>query len=298
MMRKKILFLIQKLIFSYFWNSTPRTIQFIFSKLFSSFLKTSHSIRFINPFCDRYRITPKDLEKYEPASGLSKYQSFQDFFSRRLQIIPSVEHKVIWPCEGFVCDHLKFENNNSESSTLVKGQKIKLKEIFKIEPNVKMNDYHFLNIFLHNHNYHRFHMPTSCRIEEIKHIPGKLQILRPWFYKKTQVSEPSFLNERIILKLRDIENKIWYMAFVAGMGVGHIRLHDRCKIGEFFSVGEEVGMFLLGSTCCLAIPNEVMPIQFMSTIKVFDKLPIETQIKKTHSKKHSNYHNSYLSAEL
>ncbi len=222
--------------------------------------------RFAIPFfCKRYSISQNLLQKYKPASGKNDFQSFQDFFTRKLAIPLKTNGSMSWPCEGYVCESGKFSDLNLVN---IKGNLIKATKIFgKFHQDI-LAESSFFNIFLHNHNYHRFHSPVDAEVLDIEAISGKLLFLRPWFYQKNQVSFPSFLNERVIIKLKDSNQLVWHLCFVAGMGVGNIELHKNISIGNQIKMGDEIGLFLLGSTCCMSVPYLVAPKNYMAQVEV------------------------------
>lgn len=249
----------------YFWENLSGNSQKKLCRLFSSFYNCRLSSVMIQPFCFRYKITQDKLRNYLPASGKNKFQSFQDFFTRKLANDLKVYSDFAWPCEGFVCESGKFKEIGEVN---VKGNLINACNIFGRFYSEIENDSTFVNIFLHNHNYHRFHSPVDGTVLDIQFISGKLLFLRPWFYQKSKVSLPSFLNERVIIKMKDKNQKTWLICFVAGMGVGNIRLHNNIAIGSEIKIGEEIGLFLLGSTCCMSVPYSLGSKRYMEFVEV------------------------------
>ena len=155
----------------------------------------------------------------------------------------------------------------------MKGQKRDLNSIFLSHPDVTSN-YFFINIFLHNHNYHRVHSPCDGQITRISKVPGDLIFLRPWFYKNGDVSYPAFRNERFIFEIKDSQNRPWFLAMIGGFGVGTIELAPQAVLGAKIKVGEEIGRFNLGSTVCLALPHAAHIQKFLQTVQVGQKIQI------------------------
>ena len=248
------------------WNKLPANLQKQISLVWSKFYKLKLSTFLIRSFCDRYGINDQQLNLYQPASGKSDYTSFQDFFTRKLKFPMQVaSEKWISPCQGFVCENgLVSEFSQVE----VKGRKFSIQDIFDDVNNKISGSYSFMNIFLHNHNYHRFHSPVTGTVKQIKNISGQLNFLRPWFYEKKKVSSPSFVNERCIVEIQDDLKQSWFLSFVGGMGVGHIKLSDQLKLGALIQSGDELGYFLLGSTCCLATPVKTKKFTYLQKIEV------------------------------
>lgn len=234
------------------WNPLPGIFQRAISEVSAWLYSTRWSARLIAPFCERYGINQSTLTFYRPSSGASDYQSFQDFFTRKLsRPLTKTKAEALWPCQGYVCDYGLVKNFDKVS---IKGEKHLVRFIFGSSGKNISDDHYFINIFLHNHNYHRFHSPIDGTIVNIEYIKGKLTFLRPWLYRSDKISLPAFKNERIVIEIMDKQQRSWFVTFVGGMGVGKIHLHEKIRIGAELERTEEIGYFLLGSTCCLAIP--------------------------------------------
>ena len=208
------------------------------------------------------------LSEFEPESGDVVYSSYDDFFKRKYKIAPEIESPFSWPCEGYICDWGFFKE---KKDSLVKGQLLDLNKIFLSEAQ-NTQDYYFVNVFLHNHNYHHVHTPVTGRISKITKIPGDLIFLRPWFYSRNDVSYPALRNERVIFEIIDQNQKPWYMAMVGGFGVGSIELRDGIALGSLVKVGEEIAKFNLGSTVCIASPHQISVKKYLQTIVVGEKI--------------------------
>jgi phosphatidylserine decarboxylase len=135
----------------------------------------------------------------------------------------------------------------------IKGEKKEVRVIFGRSQDEIPSDYYFTNVFLHNNNYHRIHAPVTGEIMDIEHIRGELVLLRPWVYKNDP-SLPALRNERVNVTLQDVEGRKWYVSIVGGPAVGTIVLDENTQVGNSVNQIEELGTFLLGSTCCIASP--------------------------------------------
>lgn len=253
------------------WENLSEKNQKKVCSFLSSIYRLKISKYLILPFCRRYRILEENLNQYSPGYGGNQYTSFQDFFTRKLKEPLSFKRPFGSPVEGYVCESGVVRDLNNVK---VKGQNINVREIFGSKSNQINPDDGFLNIFLHNHNYHRFHMPTDGVITSIEHIPGKLLFLRPWFYQRHNVSFPSFVNERVVVSFKDSHCKTWFVTFVAGMGVGNIKINEHVQIGKQIKSGEELGLFYLGSTCCLIVPYAIKKFKYMEKISVGGELSL------------------------
>lgn len=251
------------------WNPLPGGFQKIISHLWSLFYTTKLSSYLIAPFCQKYSIGKQTLTNYEPSSGNVTYNSFQDFFTRKLKTPLANTSDYVWPCQGYLCDFGKIADLKPVN---VKGETHKVPTIFGDAGKKIPGNYFFLNIFLHNHNYHRFHAPVEGIIKNIEYIKGRLTFLRPWLYKKSLVSLPAFKNERVIIEIEDKKGRPWFVTFIGGMGVGKIKLHQNIKIGQMIEHSAEIGFFQLGSTCCLAVPDSIADLRYMQKIQVGEAL--------------------------
>ena len=252
-----------------FWNPLPGGMHKIFSELWAIFYTTKLSTYLINPFCQKYALNEQILLNYLPSSDSSSYLSFQDFFTRKLKNPLKKSHSGVWPVQGYVCD---FGLVGELPPVKIKGELHPVPYIFGNAENRIPNNYFFINIFLHNHNYHRFHSPIDGTIINIEYVKGQLTFLRPWLYKKSLVSLPAFKNERIIIEIEDTSGRSWFITFIGGMGVGRIKLHENVQVGNKLEHADEIGLFLLGSTCCLAIPEAIEKLSYMKKIQVGEKL--------------------------
>ena len=253
-----------KLFANLFWIHTPGIFQKQISKFFAKIFSFKVSRYFIFPYCILFGLSAEYLDQFEPESGETAYYSYSDFFKRKYKSRPQVSNQTIWPCEGYVCDWGWFSQKNK---TKVKGEILNLNEIFKSNQHVT-EEYYFTNIFLHNHNYHRVHSPVNGTISKITQVAGDLIFLRPWFYKRGDVSYPAVRNERYIFEIIDQLDRPWYLAMVGGFGVGSIELANNFTIGSQVRAGQEIAKFNLGSTVCLATPMQIKIERFLQTVCV------------------------------
>lgn len=252
------------------WNPLPGAFQRVFSDISARLYQTKWSARMIEPFCERYGLNDLMLTYYRPSSEADSYQTFQDFFTRKLSTpLDKSKAEMVWPCQGYVCDYGLVKDFDLVK---IKGEKHEVKFVFGSAEHRIPDDYTFINIFLHNHNYHRFHAPVDGTIVHIEYIKGRLTFLRPWLYQARDISLPAFKNERVIIEIKDKNHRSWFITFVGGMGVGKIHLHDTIKVGASIERTDEIGYFLLGSTCCLAIPEEVEDLHYMKKVQVGEAL--------------------------
>ncbi len=232
------------------WGGLPNKLQKKISCWYTKFYQKPISKHIIKPYL---RINYQDenyLEKFKPPFGKATFDTFQDFFTREFKELPKQSHKYAWPCEGLLCEEAQIEQMGLAN---IKGELRSVETVFGLKEGDIPKDYNFTNVFLHNKNYHRIHAPVTGTIRRIQHIPGDLVVLRPWIYKQNP-SLPAFRNERYTIDLADTTGKIWHLSVIGGPAVGTIALHGNVKVGKTVSIMDELALFYLGSTCCMASP--------------------------------------------
>ncbi len=263
-------FLVTKL----FWNALPSFLQIGISRVYAQIYTISLSRFFIKPFCSMNGLNDNYLKLFNSeTSKAENYKNFQDFFCRQLKNPITPQSNLVWPCEGYLCEQ-------GLVSTLpvikIKGEKKGLKKVFSSLNDLVPDSYFYTNIFLHNKNYHRVHAPISGRITRIEKIAGDLSILRPWFYSKTEISKPALRNERVNIDITDYSGQVWFMSIVGGMAVGTIELLKNTFLNNTVLCGEEIALFRLGSTVCLATPVALKTQAYLQKVFVGEKIELST----------------------
>jgi len=92
----------------YVWGGLPPSLQRKSSSLYSKIYNSTLSRFIIKPYSQiQYKHKDKSyLDKFVPASGNLRYQSFQDFFTRKLKYAPELNGDHTWPCEGILCENV------------------------------------------------------------------------------------------------------------------------------------------------------------------------------------------------
>lgn len=232
------------------WGGLPSGLQKKISAWYASNYNKPFSRRLIKPYIQINYRDKNYLSRFKPPFGKSRFETFQDFFIREFQDLPRTSSERVWPCEGLLCEM----GNLSELHTArVKNDIRYIPTIFGLPKNSIPPHYTFCNIFLHNKNYHRIHAPVTGEITRIQHIPGDLLLLRPWIYRQDP-SLPAFRNERYNIDMTDDAGKKWHLSVVGGPAVGSIELSANVVVGNRIGKLEELAVFYLGSTCCIAAP--------------------------------------------
>ncbi|HMB62570.1 MAG TPA: phosphatidylserine decarboxylase [Eudoraea sp.] len=233
------------------WGNLPSPLQRSLSALYAASYDQPITKRIIRPYIQYYYKDPDYLSKFRPPGNKSDFQNFQDFFIRKFAETPKNHSPFVWPCEGLLCDT---GNVNRLGPVRVKCDTRSVTTIFGMDEGEIPGFYHFTNVFLHNKNYHRIHAPVGGKVSRIQHIPGDLVVLRPWIYKQNP-SLPAFRNERFNVDITDSEGRVWYLSIVGGPAVGTIKMADAIAVGSPVEKLEELALFYLGSTCCMAAPR-------------------------------------------
>lgn len=235
------------------WGSLPEARQRNISAAYAKIYDQPWSRHLIAPYCWWHYPERDYIRHFKPAGGLGTFRTFQDFFTRQFKNLPKVDSPQVWPCEGVLCHSGKVAEI---PSSIVKGDRRSVADIFGLAPNEIPADYQFSNVFLHNKNYHRIHAPITSTIRRIQHIPDGLVILRPWIYPYNP-SVPAFRNERVNIDLEDEQGRLWYLSIVGGPAVGSIELNAAVQLGAKLDILNEIAVFYLGSTCCMAAPEGI-----------------------------------------
>lgn len=233
------------------WGNLPSNLQRGISAWYASLYTKPYSKKIIGPYL-RVNYSDKNyLQKFKPPNGKKEFTNFQDFFTREFKELPQNQSAHVWPCEGLLCDMGSVADTTISN---VKGDKRHIEAIFQKGEGTIPKDYYFTNVFLHNKNYHRIHAPISGTVSRIQHVPGDLVVLRPWIYKQNP-SLPALRNERYNIDIVDIWGRTWYLSIVGGPAVGTIALPKKISVGSTVKKLEEIALFYLGSTCCMAAPE-------------------------------------------
>ncbi len=244
------------------WGNLPSITQRRISKGYAKVYDQAWSRHLITPYCRLCYADPDYLDQFKPPNGKMTYETFQDFFTRNLKELPSSASDQVWPCEGVLC-HSGLVAEIPQSN--VKGDRYSLDDIFGLPVGSIPTDYHYANIFLHNKHYHRIHSPIAGTVRRIQHINGDLVVLRPWIYRENP-SVPAFRNERINIDIEDEEGRTWHLSVVGGPAVGTIELPEGIAVGSSVEQLDEIALFYLGSTCCIAGPVAHQPVRIYDPV--------------------------------
>ena len=147
-----------------------------FSRWYGWRMKRQSSQKKILPFIHKYKIDTDEFEQ-SPESFLT----FNEFFCRsRKRVKPPIDmdlNAAVFPADG---RHLGFQNNSEIEGVFVKGQLLKLDELFN--NNSLVERYHDGSMVISRLcpiDYHRFHFPTSGTPGNPQQINGFLSSVNP-----------------------------------------------------------------------------------------------------------------------
>ena len=232
------------------WGALPSSWQRSLSRVYTQLYVHPYSRHIIPTYLKWHYKDSNYLSKFKPPNGKTDYSNFQDFFTREFRSLPKTDSKWVWPCEGLLCDVGKI---GALKTAQVKSDRRNIHTIFGLGADDIPEGYTFTNVFLHNKNYHRIHSPIDGTVTRIQHQPGDLVVLRPWIYKQNP-SLPAFRNERYNIDITDNKGRVWHLSVVGGPAVGTIALGKHIYLGAKVKKLQEVSVFYLGSTCCMAAP--------------------------------------------
>ena len=218
-----------------------------------------------------------DLSKFEP---LSHYKTLNDLFTRELKFPRNISKDpstVISPCDSLVSEQGKIEESKAYQ---IKGFEYSIEEL--LTDNVEKEDFElleggdYINFYLSPKDYHRYHVPMDMKVLRVIHVPGALYPVNFKYLRKV----PSLFvkNERVIVEALDMSNRLFYIVLVGALNVGKMTLNFESKIdtnveginetrvfeykdGEAeLNKGDELGMFMMGSTIVMFFEKEFVDL--------------------------------------
>lgn len=189
-----------------------------FSYLYGIFQKLPSSARKIVPFIRRF-----EIDENEFADPVSRFNSFNDFFIRRLkpEARPVDRNPLgaIIPADG---RYYFYENCKKVDGFIVKGQKFELEELLGSSSLAREYEEASMTIArLCPSDYHRFHFPCDCIPGSSRLIDGRFDSVNPLAVK--QRIRIMSQNIRTLCELQsETFGKILYLE-IGAMCVGSIK---------------------------------------------------------------------------
>lgn len=219
-------------------------------------------------FCHLFGI---DLS--EAAKPLSSYASVEELFTRELKPDSRPLQKApCSPADGVLSYSLAA--SPSGQALQVKGLTYQLDQLVfgrKAHAADSFAPAWYSTVYLAPHNYHRVHSPVSGSISSLRYIPGELWPVNIPFMRR----QPGILvsNERLVVTINASGGGKAYVVLVGAYNVGRIASrfwpefvtnpsllrscapkaqpearHKELKLQQEVAAGDELGVFMLGST--------------------------------------------------
>ena len=211
----------------------------------------------IQIYASHYEIDMKNFE-----GDLDDYDSLCAFFTRKLD--PSVrplkkdENTFLSPCDGVVS---VLENIHADVATQVKGKNYLVSDLVKKELPFE-NGFWLATIYLSPRDYHRFHVPVDSTVSAHIHTGWRLFPVNSLGLEN--IDKLFIRNERVVAKFKT-ENFTYFYTAVGATFVGSIKMNftekfsdEWVKNDKKYSQNDEFGMFEMGSTIVLLVPEDVV----------------------------------------
>lgn len=226
----------------------------------------------IQNFANYYKINVAEAEK-----TIDEYSSIQDFFTRRLKKgIRPISGSLVHPADAVITSHGRI---HSSELIQAKGLSYSVAELLG-ENTLRFEGGYYITYYLCPTDYHRVHCPCEYRIEKIRFLSGDLWPVNAISVLK--VPKLFAINERVV----SIGNGgSLSLVMVGATNVGKIRLSFSGEISRGFdntiefhppkklSVGEEFGVFNMGSTVILLLDPSYQVAEVKSgAVKLGEKL--------------------------
>jgi len=211
----------------------------------------------IQIYASHYEIDMKNFE-----GELEDYDSLCAFFTRKTD--PSVrplvkdENAFLSPCDGVVS---VLENIHADVATQVKGRTYLVSELVKKELPFEKG-FWLATIYLSPRDYHRFHVPVDSTVAAHIHTGWRLFPVNS--FGLNNIDRLFIRNERVVVKFK-AENFNYFYTAVGATFVGSIKMNftenfsdEWVKNDVKYSQNDELGMFEMGSTIVLLVPEEAV----------------------------------------
>jgi len=232
-------------------------------------------------FVDTFQI---DLA--EASHSLDDFESIEDLFTRELKpgARPIASGEIVSPADGMLVKSLPIKDGEAIQA---KGLSYSAEELVfgDQSPNPTFDPAWFQTVYLAPHNYHRVHSPVEGRLTAIRHIPGKLWPVNEQFVGL--IPRLFTTNERMIFDIETKSGGKVYIAMVGALNVGRIATKHCLDLvtnttsrqvlptqreivfsDSQISIqkGEELGVFMLGSTAVVVFDRKTPDIDRLKIV--------------------------------
>jgi phosphatidylserine decarboxylase len=234
------------------------------TSIIGMFLKSRFSKFLISDFIKKYNI---NYNKYNTV----EYESFNDFFTRRLIVLPNVESNftpsIRSPSTSRLMVYPSIDQDNFTS--WIKGSEFTIEKLINASNNIKS----MMICRLAVQDYHHFHMPCTGTLQSINVIGQDYYSVSP-----SIINTPVNVftdNYRHVYQFVDETNSVFYIVAIGALVVGSIE--HNMTIGNKYKSGDRIGNFSLGGSTIVVLFQR--PIYFNNDLTYYSNLNIESYVK-------------------
>ncbi|KAG5639092.1 hypothetical protein H0H81_007036 [Sphagnurus paluster] len=240
------------------------------------------SVKSIPSFVKTYALTTTELLQPD----ITKYKSFNEFFSRKLKpgarpVADAANPQGI--CSAADCRITVYASIDQSTHFWIKGHKFNVPNLLNVAPNspqaVEFAGASIAIFRLAPADYHRFHSPIDCTVIDITDFPGQYYTVNPQV-----VNEPGFdvftANRRAVLYLSHTQTDCAVAVVAVGaLLVGSIGWTGGAQKGAQLKRGDELGFFAYGGSTVIVLFSAGVGVQFDDDLVKNSDKPIETLVK-------------------
>jgi phosphatidylserine decarboxylase len=241
------------------------------SRITGQLAKSSLSRRFIPHFAKTYGIDVAEAEK-----ELHRYQSINDFFTRRLKkglrpVDPS-QDTIVSPVDAVING---IGEINEGTILNIKGQPYTILDLLDDKDEaVRYNHGKYVVLYLSPTDYHRIHSPIAGELVRSRHIPGRVYPVNNFGLK--HMKKVLSRNERLITYIRSDKIQL-ALVKVGALNVSSIRISDQVT-SSLLEKGQELAYFEFGSTVVVLFENDA--VEFKEGLNEGDRVYMGSKIAK------------------
>ena len=233
-----------------------------FSRILGAITRIEHPAWLVQKVIEMYR-DHYNINMNEYRGHVADYKSLSSFFTRPLneKIRPFKENKehFMSPSDGMIT---VLEKINSDIATQVKGKTYSVSELIRHELDFAQG-YYLMTIYLSPRDYHRYHVPSDAIVKSYIHTGWQLFPVNS--LSVGTIDDLFVKNERVAVKLNSYGTDFYYVA-VGATFVGSIKMSFFSEpvdgqwtiVDKKYSQNDELGMFEMGSTIVLIIPQKMV----------------------------------------
>ena len=223
-----------------------------------------------------------DLSDFAP---LDSYPTLNALFTRALIVkreLDSSLNVLISPTDSVIMAQGEVRD---DMALQIKGMEYRVSEL--LGENLD-STYSYINLYLSPRDYHRYHCPCDMEILEVRYFGG---VLLPVNQPSLRKNQNLFIkNERVVVIAKTKNNTKLYFVAIGALNVGQMIFHFEPKITtnakantkEIYTYptpikvkkGEELGMFMMGSTIVLFASNITLTKNTHSQVRFGEKIDL------------------------